>query len=63
MSDEATGAVALGEVLAVVQSLRDLCARAMDNGQTDYAMLCDLSAESLESNVDSMGLADAADHD
>lgn len=63
MSIEASGPVSLEEVLSVVHVLRTMCIRASDHEQTDYAILCDLTAESLDSNIESMGLADAVSND
>jgi hypothetical protein len=57
------GPVSLADAQAAVVHLRDLALRATEHGQDDFALVFLLTADSLDSNVETMELADAVDHD
>ena len=57
------GPVSLADAQQAVTYLRDLSARASEHGQDDFALVFLLAADSLDSNVDTMELADAIGND
>lgn len=52
------GPVSVADLREQVTQLHDLAARAADNGQDDYSLIFLLTADSLESNAENMGLFD-----
>lgn len=57
------GPVSLADAQDVTVHLRDLAARASEHGQDDFALVFLLAADSLDSNVETMELADAVGND
>lgn len=58
MSMPDTGPLSLADLYAQVAVLHELAARAGDHGQDDFSLLFHLTADSLESNAETMGLLD-----
>ena len=57
------GPVSVADAQAAVTYLRELAARASEHGQDDFQLLFLLTADSLDSNVETMELVDAVDND
>lgn len=63
MSSDQTGPVSVAEVSAIVAQLRELTARAAENGQQMFHFVLSMGAESLADNIENaadMGADDDA---